>query len=84
VRREAYGEAGHIFDGHPEISVWAGQRFYRRKDVHITDFFFQDMSAYGAGFQDLGHQMRICLVLCAAFTNGSQLGHHTGLGSRGE
>ena len=35
------------------MSFWAGQRFYRRKDVHITDFFFHDMSGYGAGFEDL-------------------------------
>lgn len=51
--REAYGEAGHVFTSHPETSVWAGTRFYRRKDVHINDFFFHDMSGYGAGFQDL-------------------------------
>jgi maltoporin len=51
--REAYGEAGHIIESHPEMSVWAGSRFYRRKDVHIIDFFFQDTSGYGAGFQDL-------------------------------
>jgi len=51
--RQAYAEAGHIFEKKPDLTVWAGQRFYRRKDVHITDFFFHDMSAYGAGFQDL-------------------------------
>jgi maltoporin len=51
--RQAYAEAGHIVDSKPDMTVWAGQRFYRRKDVHITDFFFHDMSAYGAGFQDL-------------------------------
>jgi maltoporin len=51
--REAYAEAGHVMDSHPETTFWAGQRFYRRKDVHIIDFFFHDMSGYGAGFQDL-------------------------------
>lgn len=50
--RQAYAEAGHIFEKKPDLSFWAGQRFYRRKDVHITDFFYQDMSSYGAGFQD--------------------------------
>jgi maltoporin len=51
--RESYGEAGHIFESHPEMSLWAGQRFYRRRDIHINDFFFNDMSGYGAGFQDM-------------------------------
>lgn len=51
--REGYGEAGHVLDSHPEMTFWAGQRFYRRRDVHIIDFFFNDMSGYGAGFQDL-------------------------------
>ena len=51
--REAYAEAGHIIESHPEMTFWAGQRFYRRRDVHIIDFFFNDMSGYGAGFQDM-------------------------------
>jgi maltoporin len=51
--RQAYAEAGHVFESKPDMTLWAGQRFYRRKDVHINDFFFQDMSGYGAGFQDL-------------------------------
>jgi maltoporin len=51
--REAYGEAGHIVESHPEMTFWAGQRFYRRRDIHINDFFFNDMSGYGAGFQDM-------------------------------
>jgi maltoporin len=68
--REAYAEAGHIFDGHPEISVWAGQRFYRRKDTHIIDFFFQDMSGYGAGVQDIkaGDKAKIAV----AYLGGAQ------------
>src|SRR4029077_18484234 len=51
--REAYGEAGHIIESHPEMTLWAGQRYYRRRDVHIIDFFFNDTSGYGAGFQDM-------------------------------
>ncbi|HEX8108285.1 MAG TPA: carbohydrate porin, partial [Kofleriaceae bacterium] len=51
--REAYGEAGHLFESHPEMTFWAGTRFYRRRDVHIIDFFFNDMSGYGGGFQDM-------------------------------
>jgi maltoporin len=51
--RESYGEAGHVLDSHPEMTFWAGERFYRRRDVHINDFFFNDMSGYGGGFQDM-------------------------------
>jgi maltoporin len=51
--REAYGEAGNVIATHPETTFWAGARFYRRRDVHINDFFFNDMSGYGGGFQDM-------------------------------
>ena len=59
--RESYAEAGHVLDSRPEMSFWAGQRFYRRRDVHIIDFFFNDMSGYGAGFQDMkvGDKMKL-------------------------
>jgi maltoporin len=69
--REAYGEAGHIFDSHPEVSVWAGTRFYRRKDVHIIDFFFHDMSGYGAGFQDLkvGDKSKLAIAYLGGAAN---------------
>ncbi len=69
VVREAYGEAGHLFDSHPEVTFWAGQRFYRRRDVHIIDFFFNDMSGYGGGFQDL--KVGGNAKLSAAFLGGS-------------
>lgn len=51
--REGYAEAGKVLASHPEVTFWAGQRYYRRRDVHIIDFFFNDMSGYGAGFQEL-------------------------------
>jgi maltoporin len=62
--REAYGEAGHVLEAHPEMTFWAGQRFYRRRDVHIIDFFFNDLSGYGAGFQDMkvGDKMKLSVA----------------------
>jgi maltoporin len=68
--RQAYAEAGHIFESKPELSFWAGQRFYRRKDVHITDFFFHDMSSYGGGFQDLkvGEKSKLAVAYLGAST----------------
>jgi maltoporin len=62
--REVYAEAGHVIESHPEMSFWAGQRFYRRRDVHINDFFFNDMSGYGGGFQDmkLGEKAKLSIA----------------------
>lgn len=53
VLREAFGQAVDVFASLPGTSVWAGQRFYRRRDIHISDFFFLDMSGYGGGIEDL-------------------------------
>jgi maltoporin len=51
---EAYAEAGNVVGGFLEGSkFWAGKRFYRRHDVHITDFFYWDMSGTGAGIEDI-------------------------------
>jgi maltoporin len=77
--REAYAQAGHVLESRPEMTFWAGQRFYRRKDVHITDFFFQDMSGYGAGFEDfkLGAKAK----LAVAYLGGSNQDAPAGGGS---
>jgi maltoporin len=39
-----------------EGSLWGGMRFYRRRDVHINDYYWWDMSGLGAGVEeaDLG------------------------------
>jgi maltoporin len=51
------------------MTFWAGQRYYRRRDVHIIDFFFNDMSGYGAGFQDL--ELTDKIKLSIAYLGGS-------------
>jgi maltoporin len=51
--REAFVQAGNIFDSQPQAKFWAGQRFYRRYQSHINDFYISDMSGYGAGVEDL-------------------------------
>ncbi|GIZ11880.1 carbohydrate porin [Pseudomonas sp. NCCP-436] len=33
-------------------SLWAGRRFYKRNDIHITDFYYWNQSATGAGIED--------------------------------
>jgi maltoporin len=51
--REAFAEARNVIPKAPGMAFWAGERFYDRHDVHITDFFFLDKSGFGGGFTDL-------------------------------
>ena len=45
--RQAYATARNLIADQPEATLWAGQRFYRRHDIHINDFWWLDMSGYG-------------------------------------
>lgn len=36
-----------------ESFLWAGRRYYRRKDVHITDFYYENMSGDGIGLENV-------------------------------
>jgi maltoporin len=51
--REAFVQAGHIFESQPNAKFWAGERYYRRQHIDIDDFYTLDMSGYGAGAEDL-------------------------------
>jgi maltoporin len=51
--REAFVQAGNIFKSQPGAKFWAGERYYRRYQSHINDFFISDMSGYGGGVEDL-------------------------------
>jgi maltoporin len=51
--RQAFVEGGNVFQNMPEMRFWAGQRYYKRYDIHINDFYFLDMSGYGAGVEDV-------------------------------
>lgn len=46
--REAYvsGDMG-------TYSIWAGKRFYARKDIHISDFYYLNNSGYGGGVENI-------------------------------
>lgn len=68
--REAYALAEGVVASHPEMSFWAGERFYDRWDIHMLDFFYRDLSGYGGGFEDLalGDWGRLAL----AWIGGSQ------------
>lgn len=49
-----------------EAVLWAGQRYYQRKDIHITDFYFLDTSGgAGGGIENLsvgGGKLSVALM----------------------
>ena len=51
--REAFVQAGNVFESQPDAKFWAGERYYRREHIDINDFYTLDMSGYGAGVEDL-------------------------------
>jgi maltoporin len=51
--REAFVQAGNIFESQQGAKFWAGERYYRRQHIEIDDFYPLDMSGYGAGVEDL-------------------------------
>lgn len=50
---EIWGSLANVIPGQPDAKVWAGNRFYRRHDIHINDYYFWDMSGGGGGIEDL-------------------------------
>jgi maltoporin len=49
---EAWASIGNVIESQPSMKFWAGYRFYRRHDIHISDFFFYNMSGAGGGMED--------------------------------
>ncbi|MFZ4539319.1 maltoporin [Propionivibrio sp.] len=35
-------------------SLWFGRRYYKREDIHITDFFYWNPQGLGGGIEDVG------------------------------
>ncbi|MBE2212448.1 MAG: carbohydrate porin [Opitutaceae bacterium] len=50
---EIWGSIGNVVTTQPSLKFWAGNRYYRRHDIHLNDFFFSNMSGTGGGFEDL-------------------------------
>jgi maltoporin len=53
VLREAFLEMSNVFKNAPEITFWAGERFYDRFNIDPNDYFYLDMSGYGAGVKNI-------------------------------
>lgn len=52
--RQAYASAKGVWAEQPDATFWAGQIYYDRYDVHMTDFYYLDMSGFGGGVQGVG------------------------------
>ena len=67
--REAFVEAGNVFESQPNAKFWAGERYYRRQHIDINDFYPLDMSGYGGGVEDLDIRVG---KLAVAFLSGAR------------
>jgi len=47
--REGFVEMKNVFKSAPEITFWAGQRFYDRYNIDPNDWFWLDTSGFGIG-----------------------------------
>lgn len=67
--REAWALARGVWKAQPEATFWAGERFYDRHDLHMSDFYYRDMSGFGGGIEGvaLGGRAR----LAAAWLGGA-------------
>lgn len=51
--REMNVQAKGIIQGKKDATLWAGKRFYNRHDVHLWDYYYEDLSDSGAGLENL-------------------------------
>lgn len=51
--REAFVQMGNVLQSQPDAKFWAGERYYRRLNIDINDFYLLDTSGYGGGLEDL-------------------------------
>ncbi len=69
---EAWAEVGNVLAAQPELKFWAGNRFYRRQDIYINDFYFYNMSGGGGGVEDF--ETPVGKLALAWIGNGAQSG----------
>jgi len=50
---EAYVEMKNVLKNAPEITFWAGDRFYDRFNIDSEDYFWLNTSAFGAGVYNI-------------------------------
>ncbi len=50
--REAYAEGSNLW-GPSNTKIWAGKRFYRRRDLYMIDYYLVENSGPGFGVEDV-------------------------------
>src|SRR5262245_47675455 len=62
--REAFVLAKGVWKSQEGRTFWAGQRFYDRHDLHMSDFYYRDLSGFGGGLEDvrLGEKTRLAFA----------------------
>jgi hypothetical protein len=53
ILRQAFLEAKNVFKAAPEVTFWAGVRFYDRWNTDPEDYYWLDTSGYGAGVYNI-------------------------------
>lgn len=74
---EAWAGIGNVVASQPQMHFWAGNRFYRRQDIYINDFFYWNVSGGGAGVEDV--VLPLGKVAFAWIGNGAQSGVYSDL-----
>ncbi|BBM67369.1 maltoporin [Vibrio alfacsensis] len=46
-------QAKGVLNFAPEATLWAGKRYYQRHDIHLTDFYYWNISGAGAGIENI-------------------------------
>lgn len=62
--REAFVLAKGVWKGQESATFWAGQRFFDRHDLHMSDFYYRDLSGFGGGLEGvhLGEEARLAVA----------------------
>lgn len=74
---EAWVGIGNVIASQPEMNFWAGNRYYRRQDIYINDFFYWNVSGGGAGVEDV--RLPVGRLAFAWIGNGAQSGVYSDL-----
>ncbi|QSI78795.1 MULTISPECIES: maltoporin [Niveibacterium] len=52
--RQMWAEATNVGSGPlATANIWAGKRYYKRQDIHMTDFFYNAVTGPGAGLENV-------------------------------
>ncbi|WP_374512152.1 maltoporin [Niveibacterium sp.] len=52
--RQMWAEATNVGSGPlATANIWAGKRYYKRQDIHMTDFFYNQVTGPGAGLENV-------------------------------